>query len=63
MIRSLLFAFIILVSTTHSYATHNMGKDLQYECLGLVNGQMQYRVTVRYYRNCYDNGTAAAAPL
>lgn len=47
------------------FATHNMGKDLQYTCLGMVNGQMQYRVTVRYYRNCWDNqfqGPAATAP-
>ncbi len=48
-----------------AHATHNMGKDLQYVCLGQVGGNMQYKVTVRYYRNCWDNsfqGQAASAP-
>lgn len=60
----LLFA-VILLSTESALATHNMGKDIQYECLGVVNGQLQYKVTVRYYRNCWDNqsqSTAAPAP-
>lgn len=43
-----------------------MGKDLQYVCLGPDgNGNMLYRVTVRYYRNCWDNsfqGQAASEP-
>ncbi len=55
----------IFILSPEANATHNMGKDLQYECLGLVNGQMQYRVTVRYYRNCWDNsfgGQASTAP-
>jgi len=44
------------------FATHNMGKDIQYTCLGLNGaGQMQYRVTVRYYRNCRD-GASSASP-
>ncbi len=42
-----------------------MGKDIQYECLGLVGGNMQYKITIRYYRNCWDNqsqGQAVTAP-
>ncbi len=51
----------IFLLGTEANATHNMGKDLQYECLGLVNGQMQYRVTIRYYRNCWDNSFGGQA--
>ena len=49
-------------SVDAAYATHNMGKDIQYECLGISGGNMQYRVTVCFYRNCWDNGQAVPAP-
>lgn len=53
-------------SVDAAYATHNMGKDIQYECLGeLTPGSISYRITVRYYRNCWDNqsqGQAVPAP-
>ncbi len=38
-----------------------MGKDIQYICNGVVGGQMQYLVIVRYYRNCWDNATGQEA--
>lgn len=56
---------ILFLGSKPVLATHNMGKDMQYQCLGMVNGQMQYKITVRYYRNCWDNqsqGQAASAP-
>lgn len=45
-------------------AAGNMGKDLQYECLGVVGGNIQYRVTARYFWHCWDyvNGSVSAAP-
>ncbi len=62
---ALLIAVVLICAAKDLYATHNMGKDLQYTCLGIVGGQLQYRVTIRYYRNCWDNsfaGQAATAP-
>ncbi|MFN8299130.1 MAG: gliding motility-associated C-terminal domain-containing protein [Chitinophagales bacterium] len=56
---------VILLLGTKAFATHNMGKDLQYVCLGKVGSNMQYKVTVHYYRNCWDNsfgGPASTAP-
>ncbi len=47
------------------FATHNMGKDLQYICLGTSGGNIQFKVIVRFYRNCWDNqtqGPAVSAP-
>ncbi|HRG90335.1 MAG TPA: hypothetical protein PLW44_15025, partial [Chitinophagales bacterium] len=50
-----------LLGVKTSYATHNMGKDIQYICHGVVAGQMQYEVIIRYYRNCWDNQSGSAA--
>lgn len=50
-----------LLGVKPSYATHNMGKDIQYICHGVVAGQMQYEVIIRYYRNCWDNQSGSAA--
>jgi len=60
-----LFTTLLLLIPSFLFATHNMGKDLEYKCLGVVGGNLQYEVTLRYYRNCWDNsinGQAASAP-
>jgi gliding motility-associated-like protein len=57
------FLLLFFALPQQLYATHSMGKDLQYTCLGPdAQGRMQYRVTIRYYRNCWDNGQSATAP-
>lgn len=60
-----LLSFLLILIPSFVSATHNMGKDLEYRCLGVVGGNLQYEVTLRYYRNCWDNpvnGQAALAP-
>lgn len=60
-----LLSFLLILIPTFVFATHNMGKDLEYKCLGVVGGNLQYEVALRYYRNCWENsfnGQAATAP-
>jgi gliding motility-associated-like protein len=53
-IRSLLLAMcLLLVSAGEVFATHAMGGDLTYECLG----NDQYKVRLNFFRDC--NGVAA----
>ncbi len=56
-----LSVFAALLFCQPVLATHNMGKDIQYECLGLVGGNMRYKITIRYYRNCWDNQSQSQA--
>ncbi|MES2621906.1 MAG: hypothetical protein V4615_13735, partial [Bacteroidota bacterium] len=61
-----LFFFIGIFSTcVQAFATHSMGKDIQYSFQGVSGGQVYYHVVVRFYRNCWDNtqgGQALSAP-
>ena len=41
------FNFLFLLNS-HVYATHSMGADISYECLG----NNQYRIRVSFYRDC-----------
>lgn len=59
--RLLLITSLLLLIPSFLFATHNMGKDLEYRCLGVVGGNLQYEVTLRYYRNCRDGGSVAAS--
>lgn len=53
-IRSLFMALVLLLSSAgETFATHAMGGDLTYECLG----GNQYKVTLNFFRDC--NGVAA----
>lgn len=51
--RALLFLIAVLPFSNRLQASHAMGADLQYQCLG----GNQYRVTLRFYRDC--SGIAA----
>lgn len=46
------------------FAAGNMGKDIEYVCLGVSGGNVQYQVTARYFWHCWDylNGSASAPP-
>jgi gliding motility-associated-like protein len=50
------FAFlfaVICLGTNEAKASHAMGADFEYTCLGPNgSGQMQYRITLRLYRDC-----------
>jgi len=51
----ILFGSILLplLTVNKASASHAMGADLSYTCLGPnAGGQMQYRVTLRFYRDC-----------
>jgi gliding motility-associated-like protein len=50
----LLVLFVSLFCTETARASHAMGADLRYECLG----NNQYRITLRFYRDC----TGISAP-
>ncbi|MFN8285552.1 MAG: T9SS type A sorting domain-containing protein [Chitinophagales bacterium] len=61
-----LSVLLLLFTGYCGYATHDWGKEIQYKCLGVVGSNIQYKVTVHYYRNCWDNvsqGQAATAPI
>ncbi|MCS6818797.1 MAG: hypothetical protein NZ522_02525, partial [Chitinophagales bacterium] len=49
--------FGLMMPTAH--ATHQMGADLEYSCLGQFGGAMRYRVVFTFYRNCRDGGSPA----
>ncbi len=46
---SVLCLLVILLFSPKIYATHIVGGDLSYECLG----NNEYRITMRVYRDCY----------
>jgi hypothetical protein len=46
--RRLLFLFAFLFSFINAQATHMMGGDMSYQCLG--NGK--YKITAKIYRDC-----------
>ncbi len=59
-----LYAFVVLAlmffSAGDVFATHQMGADIEYQCLGQFGGVMRYRVVYSFYRNCREtNGTNA----
>ncbi len=56
--RSLFIIFTLLVCGTAS-AEHITGGEMYYTYVGMVNGQYQYNVTLKLFRNCGDVG----APL
>jgi hypothetical protein len=45
---SVVLAAMLLLFSYKSHATHMVGADLYYECLG----NNQYRVTLKFYRDC-----------
>lgn len=47
---SLLFLLILLCSISSLYATHIVGGEITYECLG----NQQYKVRLTVYRDCYN---------
>jgi hypothetical protein len=54
LIPSLLLLLILFWPTQQAFASHAMGADLSYRCLG----NNQYEVTLRFYRDC----TGISAP-
>ncbi|MCW5908051.1 MAG: gliding motility-associated C-terminal domain-containing protein [Chitinophagales bacterium] len=56
-IASLLIFLSLLLLSQNAEASHAMGADLQYECLGNNN----YRITLRFYRDC--KGIAAPSAV
>ena len=53
----LLLASVLITSFSHIYASHVMGADLTYTCLG----PNQYLITLNVYRDC--NGVSLSGPL
>lgn len=58
MIRILLL-FTLLLCAGLSHASHIVGGEMYYDCLG--NGQ--YRITVKVYRDCFSTGAQFDSPL
>lgn len=56
--RCILILFCCLLSVA-AMAEHITGGEMYYTYIGMVNGQYQYRVTLKLFRNCGDVG----APL
>ncbi len=54
-IRFFLIAILLLFKSNHSIASHAMGSDMTYQCLGPgpTAGSMQYLVTFSFYRDCF----------
>ncbi len=57
--RFLLLLSLILGMTTVSRASHIVGGEMYYDCLG----GNQYRITVKLYRDCLSTGAAFDNPL
>jgi gliding motility-associated-like protein len=57
--NSILVPLLILCYTTVCHATHIVGGDISYECLGLNNatGNMRFKIIMHVYRD-YVNGAA-----
>ncbi len=57
MVRHVLFTVLLLISVTKGFATHIVGGEIYYTCLGSNN----YQITLKVYRDClngqapYDN--------
>lgn len=59
----LILGFAVLFFSNPTFATHQMGADMEYSCLGKFGNAMRYKVTFSFYRNCRDGGsTSASAP-
>lgn len=56
-IISLLSASLFFAGT--AMATHQMGADMEYTCLGQFGNAMRYKVVFAFYRNCRDGNIAA----
>lgn len=53
------FAFVMISNSI--FATHQMGADMEYTCLGQFGNSMRYRVVFSFYRNCRDGSTPAVS--
>jgi hypothetical protein len=50
----LIFVFSLLIYCKSSEASHSMGADLTYQCLGQdVNGHWMYKLRYSFYRDCF----------
>lgn len=55
LVRIFLLATILLFQSNQTFASHAMGSDMTYTCLGPgpTPGSMQYQVTFSFYRDCF----------
>jgi gliding motility-associated-like protein len=53
--KTIFFIFLVLVFCLSAKAEHITGGEMFYTYVGMVNGQHQYRGTVKLFKNCYSN--------
>jgi gliding motility-associated-like protein len=53
--KTILFLFLFILFCTLAKAEHITGGEMYYTYVGMVNGQYQYRGTVKLYKNCHSN--------
>lgn len=58
---AIVFGIAFLLSANSVQATHQMGADMEYTCMGQFGGAMRYRVVFSFYRNCRDGSTPAVS--
>lgn len=56
MTKSLAFSVLFLLYGSALFATHIVGGEMQYECLGFNSATQtgEYRITLKVYRDCYN---------
>jgi gliding motility-associated-like protein len=53
--KTVFFIFLVFVFCVPAKAEHITGGEMFYTYVGMVNGQHQYRGTVKLFKNCYSN--------
>jgi hypothetical protein len=51
---------ILIFSQQKLFATHGAGLDINYECVSQGTNADNYKITVKYYRDCSSSSTAAS---
>lgn len=59
MIRLLFILFLFFSSANAVFASHIVGGEMYYDCLG----NNQYRITIKVYRDCFSTGADFDSPL
>src|SRR5215218_10143010 len=53
--KTLLSFFLLLLCCFSAQAEHITGGEMFYTFVGVVNGQYQYRGTIKLFKNCFSN--------
>ena len=56
----LFFFTTVLFCSKKTYATHGAGLDISYECINRGSTSDNYKIIVKFYRDCSSSSTAAS---